>query len=166
VTAKQASQYPRNAKLKLGSCAAAAFAFFLFFAAPHVRAMAADAMAEIKGTLTQWMADFNAKRADKVCDLFAQDARADFRGQPERDHQAICDLLVKSLSDPTRGFSHALDIKEIIVLGDAAVVRLVWTLTVKQEKGASVESVEPGMDIFRRQDDGSWKIIRYMACER
>ena len=23
--------------------------------------------------------------------------------------------------------------------------------------------IEPGMDIFRRQPDGSWKIMRYMA---
>ena len=27
------------------------------------------------------------------------------------------------------------------------------------------ESTEPGMDIFRRQSDGSWKIIRYLAYE-
>jgi steroid delta-isomerase len=59
-----------------------------------------------------------------------------------------------------------MDIKEVLVFGDVAVVRLVWTLTVKLANGASVESVEPGMDIFKKQADGSWQIIRYMAYER
>jgi steroid delta-isomerase len=59
----------------------------------------------------------------------------------------------------------ALDIKEIIVAGDFALVRLTWTLTV-QGKDASAETIdEPGMDLFRRQSDGSWKIFRYIAYD-
>ncbi len=124
-----------------------------------------DAATAVKAALTQWMADFNAGKTDKVCDLFAAGVRADLRGYPTRDHQAVCDLLIKSLTDRTRDFSYALDIKEILVLGDAAVVRLVWTLTIKEKDGRVIKSVEPGMDIFQRQADGSWKIIRYMAYE-
>jgi ketosteroid isomerase-like protein len=46
------------------------------------------------------------------------------------------------------------------------VVRLVWTLKVRRkDSGAEVSSDEPGMDIFRRQPDGSWKISRYIAYE-
>jgi steroid delta-isomerase len=59
-----------------------------------------------------------------------------------------------------------MDIKEVLVFGDVAVVRLVWTLTIEPKDGASIESVEPGMDIFKKQTDGSWQIIRYMAYER
>ncbi len=44
--------------------------------------------------------------------------------------------------------------------------RLVWTLTIKEKDGSTAKSVEPGMDIFKKQPDGSWKIIRYMAYER
>ncbi len=127
---------------------------------------AADATAEITAALSNWTEAFNAGKTDKICDLFAPDARADVRGVKERDHAAICDLLVRSLKDDTKHYSYAMAIKEVLVFGDVAVVRLVWTLTIKQKDGASIESVEPGMDIFRRQDDGSWKIIRYMAYER
>ena len=49
---------------------------------------------------------------------------------------------------------------------DVAGVRLVWTLTIKLGNGTSVESVERGMDIFQKQNDRSWKIIRYMAYQR
>ena len=165
MTVKQAAQNSRRSKRILRFSAFVAVGL-TFLAAPLLTAMAADAATAIRSALIQWMADFNARRTDKVCDLFAADVRADFRGQPERDHQAVCDLLVQSLNDPARRFSYALDIKEIIVYGDVAVVRLVWTLTIKPKDGASLESVEPGMDIFRKQDDGSWKIIRYMAYER
>jgi steroid delta-isomerase len=43
------------------------------------------------------------------------------------------------------------------------VVRLTWTSTVTGAPEGDVKSVEPGMDIFRRQSDGSWKIMRYLA---
>ena len=122
------------------------------------------AQTEIRATLTQWMADFNAGSADKVCALFAPDLIAQYRGQPERDYNALCNLLKRSLSDRTKIYRYALAINEILVAGDLAVVRLVWTLTV-QRKDTAGETVadEPGMDIFRRQPDGSWKISRYIA---
>jgi ketosteroid isomerase-like protein len=69
------------------------------------------------------------------------------------------------LGDETRSYRYALDITEILVFGDVAVVRLVWTLTIKEKDGREMKSVEPGMDLFRRQADGSWKIVRYMAYE-
>ncbi len=63
-----------------------------------------------------------------------------------------------------RAFSYALAIKEILVWGDTAVVRLTWTLTVRPRAGGRVTtSVEPGLDIFRRQRDGHWRIVRYLA---
>ena len=59
-----------------------------------------------------------------------------------------------------------MNIKEVLVFGDVAVVRLTWTLIMTPPDGMMTKSVEPGMDIFKKQDDGSWKIIHYMAYER
>jgi len=73
-------------------------------------AQATDAAVEIKNVLNQWMADFNAGRAGKVCGLFAPDLRADFRGQPERDYDELCDLLKGSLTDKEKTFSYGLDV--------------------------------------------------------
>jgi uncharacterized protein (TIGR02246 family) len=122
------------------------------------------AQAAIRAALTQWMADFNAGRAEKVCDLFARDLVAQYRGQPERDWDALCDLLKRSLADRGKSYSYALAIKEILVEGDLAVVRLTWTLTVRSKDGEKT-SAEPGIDIFRRQADGSWKISHYIGYE-
>jgi steroid delta-isomerase len=140
-----------------------------FTSAAPARASDEAARAEIAAALAQWTEDFNAGRADKVCGLFARDLRADFRGVPERGYQAQCDLLQRALSDPARRFSYALSIKDIQVWGDTAVVRLDWTLTVRPRDGGGGggESVsrEPGLDVFRRERDGRWRIVRYMAYE-
>ncbi len=122
--------------------------------------------AAIRRALTQWMEDFNAGRADKVCALFAPDLIAQYRGQPERGYEQLCELLKRSLADRAKSYRYALAIKEILVEGDLAAVRLTWTLTVRGKDAADATAAEePGLDIFRRQADGSWKISRYLAYE-
>jgi steroid delta-isomerase len=130
-------------------------------------AQSADAAeTAIRTALARWTSDFNERDASRICDLFAKDLRYDFRGLPERDYDALCGLLHKALADRTRQFVYSPEIREIIVSGDLAVVRLTWTVKVTTPGAATaVESKEPGLDVFRRQSDGSWKIIRYIAYE-
>ncbi len=127
---------------------------------------AGEAETAIRGALAKWTADFNARDTARICDLFAPDLVYDYRGFPERTHADLCGLLRRSLADRTKQFTYALDIREIIVSGDMAVVRLVWTLrTTLPGSATPVESKEPGLDVFRRQPDGNWKIARYIAYE-
>lgn len=135
------------------------------FALPARALAAADAQSEIRAVLTKWTADFNAGRADVVCALFAPQLRYDFRGYPERGFSDVCDRLQRSLRDGSKRYVYALDIRDIIVSGDLAVVRLDWTLTVTLPNGQVVTSREPGMDVLRKGADGAWKIIRYIAYE-
>jgi len=121
---------------------------------------------EITDALTQWTADFNAGDAEKTCALFSRELRSDYRGQSERDYYEQCDILKRSLSDTTRRYSYALAIKEILVLNDAAVVRLTWTLTITPKDSKTITSIEPGLDVFRKEADGCWRIVRYMAYEQ
>ena len=122
--------------------------------------------AEIRAALLQWTEDFNAGRADKVCDLFAPDLRADYRGQPERSYGELCALLQRSLADQTRKFTYSPAIKEILVFGDTAIVRLVWTLkVVRRDVPGEIVGDEPGLDVFRRQPDGKWRIARYLGYD-
>jgi steroid delta-isomerase len=40
-------------------------------------------------------------------------------------------------------------------------------LTVRQkDTGREITSVEPGLDVFRREGDGRWRIVRYVAYEQ
>jgi steroid delta-isomerase len=123
--------------------------------------------AAIRAALEKWTADFNDGKAQEVCGLFSPELRYDFRGYPERNYGDMCSLLHRSLENRTKKFAYSVQIKEILVWGELAVVRLVWMLKIRSidPAGPSVESIEPGMDIFRRQADGSWKIIRCIAYE-
>jgi uncharacterized protein (TIGR02246 family) len=124
------------------------------------------AQAAIRGALTRWMEAFNAGDAEKACALFAPDLIAQVRGRGERGYAAQCDLLKRSLSDPTKTYTYTLAVKEILVAGDVAVVRLTWTLKVRQkDTGSETATDEFGIDIFRRQADSSWKIARFMSYD-
>jgi ketosteroid isomerase-like protein len=122
---------------------------------------------QIRVELEKWKLDFNAGDASQVCALFAPDLISNFRGQPEDTYNSLCANMEAALTDPAKTYHYDLEIKEILVSGDLAVVRLVWTLKVrpKDATASEVTTREPGMDIFRRQPDGSWKISRYMAYE-
>lgn len=144
----------------------AAMLLALTLLVPSVSAVAAErAHDEIRAALLKWTQDFNQGNAEAVCSLFSPELRYDFRGYPERGFDDICTRLKRSLSDPSKSYAYALDIREIIVSGGLAVVRLVWTLTVTLPNGQTATSVEPGMDVLRKTADGSWKIIRYLAYE-
>jgi len=138
---------------------AIALAAILLVLAPASFAADAD---DIRTRLEQWTEDFNEGRTDAVCDLFSKEAISNYRGQPERNYDEICALLQKSLADPARDFRYELDLREIIVEGNLAAVRLVWTLFISP---LNVTSVEPGLDVFRKEADGKWRIIRYLAYE-
>lgn len=118
----------------------------------------------IRGALEKWTVEFNAGNSGQVCDLFAPDLISNYQGQPERNYESLCKQLHNSLSDPDRTFHYSLEIKEILVSGDLAAVRLVWTLKIVPKNGGETHTVvEPGIDIFRPQPDGSWKISRFAA---
>ena len=134
--------------------------------APAASDDAAGAQNQIRVALEKWKLDFNAGDASQVCVLFAPDLISDFRGQPEDSYSSLCANMQMALNDPAKTYHYDLEIKEILVSGDLAVVRLVWTLKVHPKAGGRDETTrEPGMDIFRRQPDGTWKISRYMAYE-
>jgi uncharacterized protein (TIGR02246 family) len=133
---------------------------------PTSRSAAPDETA-IRDALMAWTGQFNAGDAGEICRLFAPDLRYDYRGYPERGFEELCEMLQRSLRDRTKKYSYSLDIKEILVAGELAVVRLVWRLRVVVPVGTAEATVseEPGIDIFRKYPDGGWKIFRYIAYE-
>jgi len=138
-------------------------ALVVLFDAPASADSTDAAQNEIRSALEKWRSAFNDRDEDRVCDLFAADLIANYQGQPERNYTSLCQLLQTSLQDRERTYHYSLNINEVLVYGDLAVVRLIWTLEIEKD-GASKEIIaEPAVDIFRRQADGSWKISRYLA---
>jgi ketosteroid isomerase-like protein len=138
----------------------------LHLLAPPAPRAEETAQRAIEQRLQDWTDDFNTGRVDKLCDLFAPDLIANYRGQPEKTYESLCAALQTDLTGGSRQFSYRLELNEIIVSGDMAAVRLIWHLTVKDRAtGETFNSADRGIDIFRRQPDGKWRISRYIAYE-
>ena len=125
-------------------------------------ASADDDRAQITRRLQDWAGAFNRRDASGVCDLFAQDLVSTVPDALDSGRDAVCERLAKVLSKPDVTLSYEPDIREIIVSGNLAVVRLFWTLTVESAGQRRTER-EVGLDVFQRQPDGRWSIIRFMA---
>jgi ketosteroid isomerase-like protein len=158
----------RMKRIRIGPIAAGVLAILLFasYASASNDDSAAAVNNQIRAELEKWTQDFNTGNAPEVCALFAPDLISNFRGQPEDTYNSLCANMQLALTDPAKTYHYDLEIKEILASGNLAVVRLVWTLKVRPKNGGPDQTTrEPGMDIFRRQPDGSWKISRYMAYE-
>lgn len=132
--------------------------------APPTQAESSDAaQTEIREALEKWRSAFNERDRQRVCDLFALNVTANYEGQPERDYGGLCELLQAALEDRERTYRYSLEINDILVYGDSAVVRLVWTLQIAEPGVPEHTMEEPAVDIFRHQEDGKWKISRYLA---
>lgn len=119
-----------------------------------------DDAARIREALEKWPRDFAARDVAAVCGLFAPDVTLIYQGGRDNDYAALCSRLTGVLTDPETTFLYdAPDIKEIIVKDDLAVVRLIWTARIrKRDDPREIVEKENGIDVFRRQGDGSWKI--------
>jgi steroid delta-isomerase len=131
-----------------------------------VLAHAEDAEAAVRAALARWTEAFNTGDRDGVCDLFAPDLLATNRDAPDRSFDDMCSQLRRVLADPERRYRYSAEIKEVLTSGDLAVVRLYWTLEVRDPDGNLLETgVDAGMDVLRRQPDGAWRIARFIAFD-
>jgi len=104
--------------------------------------------------------NFNARDIDAVCALFAEDVVMHYPGSaPVHGRDSYCAGLRERMSDPTRSYHYdPSQIHEVLVDGDLATVALTWVLTVRDAAGELDTIEEDGLDVFRRQPDGTWRI--------
>ena len=118
--------------------------------------------AAIAARLTAWSDAFNARDASGACDLFSADLVSTMRGRSDEGRDGVCRRIAAALADRGLTMRYAPQIEEILVSGDLAVVRLVWSVTAQRGSKPAV-SKEPSLDVFRREADGQWRIIRFLA---
>jgi len=124
-----------------------------------------DAADQVRAALTQWRDAFNAGEVERVCDIFAPDLVVTYQGTPDRGYAAFCRQLETAVADPALELRYDLEIEEIIPAGDLVVARVTWTLTSRAAGAEPETQVERGMDIFRLQPDGAWRIARFIAYD-
>jgi uncharacterized protein (TIGR02246 family) len=123
----------------------------------------ADAAA-IRSALENWLKASNSRDAEGMGKVWAADAVASVPGQIDADFNAIRagEKNAATRTDISRTMS--LEIEEIQVSGDLGFVRDTWTFTTKWTRTGEVTRAKlRGVEIWRRQADGSWKIIRSLS---
>lgn len=125
------------------------------------RADEAADKAAIAARLRAFADSFNARDAASACEIFAPDLVATIPNALESGRTALCGNLERLLARRDLELRYGYpDIREIIISGDLAVVRIAWSLSVR--KGAEEETTpEAGIDVFRRGPDGRWSIARF-----
>jgi uncharacterized protein (TIGR02246 family) len=160
-------QFPHRSRERLRRLAAGSIIAAAALAAPLDPSSGAEPTAdpenEIRSAIENWRSAFNARDEDRVCALFAPDLVANYQHEPERDYASLCEMLRMALRDPDTAYRYSVEINEIMVAGDAAVVRLIWALEIDKAGSPTRTIEEPAVDILHRQADGSWKISRYLA---
>jgi uncharacterized protein (TIGR02246 family) len=140
------------------------FAIACFLAATVSARADADAdRAAITARLQHWTTAFNAHDAAGIRDLFAPDLVAIVPGAIDGTRDSLCANLDALLARPDLQLHYDNpEIREIIISGDIAVVRPIWTLTTRKA-GEQDVTTEAGIDIFKRQPDGRWSIARFAS---
>jgi uncharacterized protein (TIGR02246 family) len=142
---------------RLGAIVAAALCCLMAACGPS----STDDAASIRSALEAFPRDFNNKDLEATCGLFAEDVVLNFPGRaPENGRAEFCEKIRTRFADRSKTFSYGPpEIREILVDGDLATVALIWPLTIRDAAGKTLETVrEDGVDVFRRQPDGTWRI--------
>lgn len=140
------------------------FAIACFLAATvSARADAEADRTAITARLQRWAGAFNAHDAAGIRDLFAPDLVAIVPGAIDGTRDSLCANLDALLARPDLQLHYdSPEIREIIISGDIAIVRPIWTLTT-HKAGEQDVTTEAGIDIFKRQPDGRWSITRFAS---
>ncbi|MCF1707325.1 nuclear transport factor 2 family protein [Tabrizicola sp. J26] len=118
--------------------------------------------AEIRARLQEWSDAFAKKDVAAACDLFSADVVAEIQDGPTADHAAVCSKIGELLGKDDVELTYTPQIDEVLPMGDYALIRLTWSLRIDRN-GDVTTSSERGFDLFRKEADGKWRIVRYLA---
>lgn len=132
----------------------------MLFATPAaVRGDTAEDEAQIRTSLARWVSSFNKGDLAAASEVWAPDM---IGWAPEGDDDTYA--REKEFAQKAQGkapdATYALDINEVIVSGDLAVVRDTWTETPRAKPSSA--RVFRSFELWRRQPDHSWKIARWI----
>jgi ketosteroid isomerase-like protein len=134
-------------------------------AAP-LRAGSAESAVEstIRAKLAAWETAYNAGDRKTTFAIWAPDLVGWYPGTPDITWQQEKDALDRPAPAAPQSRLH-VQIVEVIVSGDLAVVRDIWTETPPAGSAAPATRI-PSFEVWRRQPGGEWKIARWISAPR
>lgn len=127
---------------------------YVFAAAPHH---------DFHTLFSSWTNAFNHQQLAPTCALFAKDLSATYQGAPKKTFTIVCDGFKKIFSQQQRRYHYRFKILRIEQNENFAAVRITWYLTVYEYGKIITQIQDEGLDVLRKEKDGTWKIIQYLA---
>lgn len=121
-------------------------------------------VAALRSAILRSAESFNKGDADAIMSQYAKDIVLSYPGLPDLGYEA----LVKSYREMVRRppgvtVKTSPTIEEILVSGDLALIRLMWTTTTTEAKPPRQTSRwMKDFQVWRRESDGTWKFARGM----
>jgi ketosteroid isomerase-like protein/dienelactone hydrolase len=117
---------------------------------------------EIRRALAEWVDAANAGDRRRANRIWANDLIGWYPGQPDDTYGREIEAEQRQPSGrPSTTIS--LNIDEVIVSGDLAIVRDTWTYS-RQPPRPDLPDVIRSFEVWRRQADGAWKIARWISA--
>jgi steroid delta-isomerase len=120
--------------------------------------------ATIRQKLAGWETAYNAGDRKKTFEIWAPDLVGWYPGIPDVTYAQEKAALDRPAPSGPQSTLH-VQIVEVLVSGDLAVVRDIWTETPPPASAASATTI-PSFEVWRRQPDGDWKIARWISAPR
>jgi uncharacterized protein (TIGR02246 family) len=141
-------------------------ALMLVLAAPPSNANQETDSAMFERLFQNWTNAFNRKDLAGTCNFFSKDVVADYRGVPHKNYKSICDSFKKTFAENDRRYKYRFKLHEIYRSGNLAAVRVTWYLSISKDGKPISETTDQGLDVFRKEKDGTWRIVNYLGYEQ
>lgn len=115
----------------------------------------------IRDSERQLLADFRSRDAEKIASHYADDAVVLITNRPQMSgREAIVQGMAQSVADPAFALDFANQKTDVAASGDLAYSRGTYTVSYTHpEANQSVTEKGSYINIYKRQADGSWKIV-------
>lgn len=123
----------------------------------------AAAVRRIRAALAGWVDAANREDWKAAARVWAPDLIGWYPGQPDDTYAKE----LESAARPRAGRPHTryeVNVVEVMVSGGMAVVRDIWRLTTAAGTPDSAISVVRSYEVWKRQNDGDWRIARWISA--
>ena len=123
----------------------------------------ASAVHSIRGALSDWVAAANRGDWKTAAQVWAPDLIGWYPGQPDDTYEREMARLAHPKAGAVRTH-YEVNVVEVIVSGELAVVRDIWRFTTPAGSSDSTVTIVRGYEVWRRQPDQQWKISRWISA--
>ena len=120
---------------------------------------------QIRQALSDWVNATNRKDSAAANEIWADKVLGWFPGAPEFSNSAAFAAAGLPEKKGASYSTYELKIDEVAVSGSLAAVYDIWTETAHFEgSSVTVRRVIRGSELWRRQSNGKWKIVRWVSA--